>query len=90
MCPACVLLCVVCVSVWSWFALQFALQDLKITLANTPSVHPLFVLHCIVYYKCVCVCVCVCVCACAPKDINSDHQLHCQRRSWIVLKSHGL
>ena len=31
-------LCVACVSVWSWFALQFAL-------------HPLFVLHCMVYYK---------------------------------------
>ena len=34
------------------------LQDLKIALANTPSVHPLFVLYCIVYYKSVCVCVC--------------------------------
>ena len=43
-------------------ALQFALHDLKIALANAPSVHPLFVLccilYCIVYYKCVCVCVC--------------------------------
>ena len=38
----CVLLCVECVSVWSWSALQ----DLKIA----PSVHPLFVLYCIVYY----------------------------------------
>ena len=47
--------CVECVSVWSWSALQFALQDLKIALANTPSVHPLFVLYCIVYYKKVCV-----------------------------------
>ena len=28
-----------------------ALQDLKIALANTPRVHPLFVLYCIVYYK---------------------------------------
>ena len=43
---------------------SLALQDLKIALANTPSVHPLFVLYCIVYYKrerereCVCVCVC--------------------------------
>ena len=35
--------------------LQFALQDLKIALANTPSVHPLFVLYCIVYYKSECV-----------------------------------
>ena len=51
MCPVCVLLCVGCVSVWSWSALQFALQDLKIALANTPSVHPPFVLYCIVYYK---------------------------------------
>ena len=74
MCPVCVLLCVGCVSVWSWSVLQFALQDLKIALANTPSVHPLFVLYCIVYYKRVCVCacvrvharavVCVCVCVC--------------------------
>ena len=48
---SCVLLCVACVSVWLWFALQFALQDLKIALANTPSVHPLFVLCCIVFYK---------------------------------------
>ena len=39
--------------------LQFALQDLKIALANTPSVHPLFVLYCIVYYKRERVCVCV-------------------------------
>ena len=54
--------CVACVSVWSWSALQFALQDLKIALANTPSVHPLFVLYCIVYYKSVCVCVCHAVC----------------------------
>ena len=51
------LLCVVCVSVWSWCALQFALQDLKIALVNTPSVHPLFVLYCIVYYKSACMCV---------------------------------
>ena len=55
MCPVCVLLYVACVSVWSWSVLQFALQDLKIALAITPSVHPLFVLYCIVYYKCVCV-----------------------------------
>ena len=38
--------------------LQFVLQDLKIALANTPSVHPLFVLYCIVYYESVCVFVC--------------------------------
>jgi hypothetical protein len=36
---------------WSWSVLLFALQDLKIALANTPRVHPLFVLYCIVYYK---------------------------------------
>ena len=52
-----------CVSVWSWSALQFALQDLKIALANTPSVHPLFALYCIVSYKSVCARVCVCVCS---------------------------
>ena len=45
---------------WSWSALQFALQDLKIALANTPSVHPLFVLYCIVYYKRERESVCVC------------------------------
>ena len=47
-------LCVACLSVWSWSALQFATQDLKMALANTPRVHPLFVLYCIVYYKNVC------------------------------------
>ena len=45
------------VNVWSWVALQFAQQDLKIALANTPNEHPLFVFYCMVYYKCVCVCV---------------------------------
>ena len=66
MCPVCccVLHVLVCVSVWSWSALQFALQDLKIAMANTPSVHPPFVLYCIVYYKSVSVCKCVCVCKC--------------------------
>ena len=59
-------LCVACVSVWSWSALQFALQDLKIALTNTPSVQPLFVLYCIVYYKSMCVCVCVCVFSTEP------------------------
>ena len=54
---SCVLLCVECVSVWSWSELQFALQDLKIAVANTPSVHPLFVLYCIVYCKSVNGCV---------------------------------
>jgi hypothetical protein len=44
-------LCVVCANVWSWVALQFVLQDLEIALANTPIVHPLFVLYCTVYYK---------------------------------------
>ena len=63
MCPVCVLLCVEWVSVWSWSALQFALQDLKIALANTPSVHPLFVLYCIVYYTSVCLLRKLCVCA---------------------------
>ena len=28
-------LCVLCASVWPWFALQFALQDLKIALASS-------------------------------------------------------
>ena len=44
-------LCVACGIVWSCLALQFALPDLKMALANTPSVHPLFVLYCIVRYK---------------------------------------
>ena len=56
-------LCVACVRVWSWFVLQFALQDLKIALATTPSVHPLFVLYCMAYVKCVCVCARTCVTA---------------------------
>ena len=54
--------------------LQFALQDLKIALANTPSVHPLFVLYCIVYYKSVCVCVCVRVC------VHHSHLSQTERR----------
>ena len=36
------LLCVR-VFTWSWVALQFVLQDVKIALANPPSLHPLFV-----------------------------------------------
>ena len=68
--------CLLRVSVWSWLALHFALQDLNIALANAPSIHPLSVLYCAVYCKrererererervCVCVCVCVCVRAC--------------------------
>ena len=74
-CILSVLLCVACVSVWSWSALQFALlRDLKIALANPPSVHPLFVLYCIVYYKSVCVCVCVCVCVVAFIMCVSDQE----------------
>jgi hypothetical protein len=73
-------MCVACASVWSWVALQSALQCLKIPLANTPNAHPLFVLYCTVHYKtereresmcvvvcmepCACVCVCLCVCVC--------------------------
>ena len=48
-------LCVACVCVWTWFAVQFMLRDLKIASASTPSAPPLFVLYCMVYYKCVCV-----------------------------------
>ena len=76
-------LCVACVSVWSWSALQFALQDLKIfTICQILHVHPLFVLCCIVCYKraceyvsvyvCVCVCVCVHVCGCVRARACSD------------------
>ena len=50
-------LCVVCVPVWSWSALQFALQDLKIvTIWQILHVHPLFVLYCIVWYNSVYAC----------------------------------
>ena len=48
MCPVCVLRVEVS---GSGVALQFALQDLEICLANTPSVHLLFVLYCTDYYK---------------------------------------
>ena len=58
-------LCVAFVSVWSWFALQFMLQDLKIALAHAPSVHQQFVLYRMVNYKSVCACL-VCVCVSAP------------------------
>ena len=52
--------CVVCVSVWSWSALQFALLDLKIvTIREILHVHQPFVLCCIVCYKRERVCVCV-------------------------------
>ena len=50
--------------------LQFALQDLKIALANTPRVHPLFVLYCIVYYKRESVCVSV---PCGPAVLRIVH-----------------
>ena len=40
---------------------SLALQDLKIALTNTPSVHPLFVLYCVVYYNRERESVCVCV-----------------------------
>ena len=68
MCHVCVLLFAACVSVRFWSVLQFALQDLKIALANTLSVHPLFVLYCIVYYKS--------VCACGVKHTFKEHQPH--------------
>ena len=48
--------CCVCVSVWSWSALQIALQNLKIVMIwQILHVHPLFVLYCIVCDKTVCV-----------------------------------
>ena len=54
--------------VWSWSVLQFALRDLKIALANTPSVHPRFLLQ-----ECVCFCVSVCmpVCLCVYLSVWS-------------------
>ena len=51
MCPVCVLRVLVSCP---GLCCSLALQDLKIALANTPSVHPLFVLYCTVYYKSVC------------------------------------
>ena len=81
--PVCVLLCVVGVSVWSWSALQFVLQDLKIALANTPSVHPLFVLYCIVHYKREREYVCMCVCAVAVQCLA----VYVRRRMTVWLDS---
>ena len=57
-------LCVVCVIVWSWLALQFALQDLKTALVAMLQVYT----HCLygtvgILQASVCVCVCVRVCA---------------------------
>ena len=49
--PSVSCLWVACVAAQSSFALQFALPDLKIALVNTPSLHPLFVLCCMVHYK---------------------------------------
>ena len=69
--------CVACVSVWSWAALQFALLGLKIALANTPSVHPLFVLYCTVYYKNVYVYVSRVRAKCNPPPL-SDTEALCQ------------
>ena len=63
-----------------------------VALANTPSVHPLFVLYCIVYYKrerervCVCVCVCVFV-SCRHGSAVSvcPLQLRCEQLDTFIL-----
>ena len=57
-------LCVACISVWSWLALQFVLQDLKIALIAMLQVytHCLYRMYGMVCYKRMCMCVCVCVC----------------------------
>ena len=78
-------LCVACVSVWSWSALQFALQDLKIALANTPSVHPLFciVLYCILHeWVCVCLCLCLSPCLC-PVSVHYREGANAEGEKWM-------
>ena len=54
--------CVACVSVWSWLALQFALQDLKTALIAMLQVYTHWLYGTVWYTTSVCVCVCVCVC----------------------------
>ena len=85
-------LCVACISVWSWSALQFALQDLNIV-TIWPNATCTHFLYCTVLYAtrerererererkrvCVCVfvCVCVCVCVCVP-DGGDRRCRHC-------------
>ena len=54
--------CVACVSVWSWLALQFALQDLKTALIAMLQVHT----HCLYgtawYTTTLCMCAYVATC----------------------------
>ena len=54
-------LCVVCVSFWSWLALQFALQDLKTALIAMLQVCTHCLYGTVWYTTTVCICVCVCV-----------------------------
>ena len=55
-------LCVACVSVWSWLALQFALQDLKTALIAMHQVYTYRLYGAVWYTASVCVCVCVRAC----------------------------
>ena len=57
-------LCVVCVSTWSWLALQFALQDLKIALIAMLQVYSHCLYGTVWYTTSMCLCVCVWVCRC--------------------------
>ena len=61
-------LCVACVSVWSWLALQFALQDLKTALIAMHQVYTCRLYGAVWYTASVCVCVCAYVraCVCFP------------------------
>ena len=56
-------LCVECVGDWSWLALQFALQDLKIAMLQVYA-HGLYSTVWYTTSACVCLCVCVFVCLC--------------------------
>ena len=55
MCPACVLLCV---GVWSWSALQFALEDPKTALIAMPQVYTHRLYGHVQYTTSVCVSLC--------------------------------
>ena len=51
---------VACVSVWSWLALQFMLQDLRTALIAMLQVYTHCLYSAVWYTSNVCVCVCVC------------------------------
>ena len=70
-------LCVTCVSVWSWVALRFALQDLKIALIAMLQVCTHCLYGTVWYTTSVCVRVRVSVCLCARVRVHDVCLSYC-------------